>query len=396
MLRPQFKRPGLKVLHVIPSLCGGGAERFAAQLVEQQREIKLDARVCIFQRGAVEGTWCRNVPPPLELSYRPRTGLLGRPATITLTKQLSAILTAERPDILHTHLWPACKIASRATRRIPVRHIWHVHDTPAWLTRSSMLAFLQRTQLRLMVQRHRPLLLACSDDTRGKVIRGLQLPQRTVTTIRNGVDTNQFYPAPAPFSQRPGPAKLIMAAAFRPAKGHLCLVEAVELLAKRGIHFELTLAGNSNSETGEMIKREVVRRGLAHFVHFAGQVTDVASMLRENDVFALPSESEGLPLSLLEAMACGLAIVATRVGGIPEIVEDGKTGLLVEPRRPTELAEQLQALIASREVRRRLGAAGVRLVARHFSFTECAQRIVEAYREDERMGDRNWRMKNAR
>jgi glycosyltransferase involved in cell wall biosynthesis len=170
-----------------------------------------------------------------------------------------------------------------------------------------------------------------------------------------------------------------MTAAFRPSKGHRCLVEATRLLARRGIHFELTFAGDLNSDTGELIKHEVIRRGLADFVHFPGQVTDMASLLREHDVFVLPSESEGLPLSLLEAMACGLAVVATRVGGIPEIVLDGKTGLLVEPAKPSELAHRLQALIASSELRHSLGAAGATLVGQHFSFTQCAERIVEAY-----------------
>ena len=369
----------MKVLHVIPTLCGGGAERFAAQLVEHQRRLGLDARACIFQRGAIEATWCPGGPAPIELSYTPKSGVLGRVATINLARQLREVLRGERPDVLHTHLWPSCKIASRATRSIPVQHVWHVHDSPAWLTGSSVPALLQRAQLRLMIERHKPLLVACSEATRSRAIRGLHLSDETIVTIRNGVDPNQFYPAPAPSGKRSGPVKLIMTAAFRPAKGHLCLVEAVELLSKRGIAFEVTFAGASNSETGELIEREVNRRGLTRFVHFAGQVTDMASLLREHDVFVLPSEAEGLPLSLLEAMACGLAVVATHVGGIPEVVEDGKTGLLVEPGRHLEIAERLQALMASPELRHKLGAAGVRTVAQHFSFAECVKRIVEAY-----------------
>lgn len=291
--------------------------------------------------------------------------------------------------MLHTHLWPACKIVSRATRRVAVRHVWHVHDTPPWLTGASLAALLQRAQLRLMVERHKPLLLACSESARGEVLRGLRLDEERVVTIRNGVDTVQFYPASNQSIYRTGPVKLIMAAAFRPAKGHLRLLEAVELLAKQGTHFELTLAGDANSETGDLIRHEVVRRGLNEMVHFAGQVTDMASLLREHEVFVLPSESEGLPLSLLEAMSCGLAVVATRVGGTPEVVEDGQSGLLVEPGSSLELAECLQKVIASTELRRNLGEAGARRVARDFSFQECARRIMEAYVADGRkeMGD---------
>ena len=173
--------------------------------------------------------------------------------------------------------------------------------------------------------------------------------------------------------------KLIMAAAFRPAKGHQHLLEAVERLARQGIHFELTLAGDPNSGTGDLMRREVIRRGLTEVVRFAGQVADMAALLREHEVFVLPSESEGLPLCILEAMACGLAVVATRVGGIPEIVEEGKNGLLVDPGEPAQLTESLQKLIGSEELRRELGEAGAQRVARHFSFRECVERIVEGY-----------------
>jgi glycosyltransferase involved in cell wall biosynthesis len=304
---------------------------------------------------------------------------MGRFATITLARQLGEAVKREKPDILHTHLWPACKIAARATRTLPIQHVWHVHDTPAWLTSKSVPALLQRAQLRLMVARHKPLLLACSESARRDVLRGLRIYAARVATIRNGVDTNQFYPRSEHSIYRSGPVKLIMAAAFRPAKGHLHLLEAVERLARQGIHFELTLAGDANSGTGDLVRREVIRRGLTEVVRFAGQVADMAALLRKHEVFVLPSESEGLPLCILEAMACGLAVVATRVGGVPEIVEEGKNGLLFDPGRPAQLAECLQKLIGSGELRGRLGEAGARRVARSFSFKECAVRIVEAY-----------------
>lgn len=380
----------MKVLHVIPTLQGGGAERFTAQLVDYQRQLGVDARACIFQRGAVEPAWCRCAPTPIELCYTPRPGVRGRLATIPLAEQLREVIEHEKPDIVHTHLWPACKIAARATKRVRVRHVWHVHDTPAWVTGSSVAGMLQRTQLRLMVARYKPLLLACSESARRDVVRGLRIHDGRVATIRNGVDMNQFYPMANYSIDRSGPVKMIMAAAFRPAKGHLHLVEAVELLIKQGVRFELTLAGDANSQTGDLIKCEVIRRGLTDVVQFAGQVANMVSLLREHEIFVLPSESEGLPLSMLEAMCCGLAVVATRVGGIPEVLEHGKTGLLVDPGKNAELAECLQMLITSSELRHTLGGAGAQRVARDFSFKECALRIVEAYDRRWEIGDWKW------
>jgi glycosyltransferase involved in cell wall biosynthesis len=106
------------------------------------------------------------------------------------------------------------------------------------------------------------------------------------------------------------------------------------------------------------LEQEIRRLGLTSQVQLAGERRDVPKLLARADFFVLSSASEGLPVSVLEAMAAGLPVVAARVGGVPEVVLDGRTGVLFRPRDPEELAAALERLVAQPALRRRLGSAG--------------------------------------
>jgi glycosyltransferase involved in cell wall biosynthesis len=116
-------------------------------------------------------------------------------------------------------------------------------------------------------------------------------------------------------------------------------------------------------------------------VVFAGQRPDAAELMGEVDVVALPSSIEGLPLVLLEAMARRRAIIATPVGGTPELVVDGETGLLVPPRDPRALADAIRRLLSDPGIREHMGAAGQRRVADHFTADAMSQRVLRLYDE---------------
>jgi len=116
------------------------------------------------------------------------------------------------------------------------------------------------------------------------------------------------------------------------------------------------------------------------FLVLAGGRDDVAAVLARADVFVLSSTSEGLPLSILEAMAAGLPVVASSVGGVPEAVEDGATGLLVPPRDPVRLAAALERLLVDPALRRRLGSNGRERVREHFGLEAFQQAHVAVYR----------------
>lgn len=158
-----------------------------------------------------------------------------------------------------------------------------------------------------------------------------------------------------------------------PVKGHLVLLQALRSLT--GCH--LVIAGRGEEEAA--LRTEAAAHGLAPFVHLLGYRADVADLLAAADVFALPSLSEGVPLALLEAMFAGKAIVASAVGGIPEVVTSEREALLVAPGDPAALATALSRLLANRGLRCRLGEAALQRAQHAFSVDTMADRYLRVY-----------------
>jgi glycosyltransferase involved in cell wall biosynthesis len=129
------------------------------------------------------------------------------------------------------------------------------------------------------------------------------------------------------------------------------------------------------------LERDAEQLGVRDRVVFAGRREDASALLGELDVVALPSWTEGLPLVVLEAMARRRPVVATPVGGTPEVVVDGETGLLVPPRDPDALAGALRRLLADAELRQRMGEAGYERVRERFSADAMTRRVLEIYDE---------------
>jgi glycosyltransferase involved in cell wall biosynthesis len=115
--------------------------------------------------------------------------------------------------------------------------------------------------------------------------------------------------------------------------------------------------------------------GIQKQVQLLGARSEIPELLNTLDIFVLPSLSEGLPMSILEAMACGLPVVATRVGGIPEVVLDGQTGILVSSQDVPQFASALETLVQQKSIRENLGSQGRQRVVEHFS----RQRMVQEY-----------------
>jgi glycosyltransferase involved in cell wall biosynthesis len=164
-----------------------------------------------------------------------------------------------------------------------------------------------------------------------------------------------------------------------PKKGHEHLLRALALVRERGIACSLVLAGDgAERERLEHLRDEL---GLAGQVQFLGAVSNVADVLAAVDVFVLPSVIEGLPLALLEAMLAGKAVIATSVGGVPEVVRAGVNGLLVPPASPRELADAVAALSESPEQRALLGAAARDTIERGFTESVYLESLTAVYLE---------------
>jgi glycosyltransferase involved in cell wall biosynthesis len=171
---------------------------------------------------------------------------------------------------------------------------------------------------------------------------------------------------------------IVSVANFKPFKGHEHLLRAAALVRHRipGVRFVLAGVGPKEPE----IKRLAADLDLDGSVVFAGFRPDAPRLTASADVFVLPSEHEGLPIALLEAMALGRAVVATNVGGIPEVVRDGADAVLVGPRDPEALASAIVTLLTDPALRDRLGSAA-RARAADFDIRNAVRRMEEVYEE---------------
>jgi glycosyltransferase involved in cell wall biosynthesis len=200
-----------------------------------------------------------------------------------------------------------------------------------------------------------------------------------VKLIYNGVDI-------AAFDQGPphNPPRIVFAGVLTPRKGVVDLLQASRLLRDRGVHHELLLAGGTPEE-GARVEAEVRREAgtTAPAARFLGPQPheDMPGLYRRADVFCLPSWWEAMPLTVLEAMAAGLPVVATPVGDIARMVEDGVTGRLVAPHRPEALADALEPLLRDVDLRRAMGRAARRSVSDHFDLGSTAAALDTLYRE---------------
>jgi len=166
-----------------------------------------------------------------------------------------------------------------------------------------------------------------------------------------------------------------------PRKGIDTLVEALPRLTEDSRSFRLLAIGKERMGFAPTVRRLAERLGVADRITWLGEREDVAEILTALDILALPSREEQTPMAVLEAMAAGLPVVATRVGGLPECVEDGETGRLVPAGNPIELAAALRPLIDESELRARWGAAGRRRVEQHFSPNSQVAKIETLYQQ---------------
>ena len=134
-------------------------------------------------------------------------------------------------------------------------------------------------------------------------------------------------------------------------------------------------------ETEAAVRAEVSRLGLDQNFVFAGFRNDIPRLLRASDLFLLASDYEGLPVSLLEAMGAGLPSVSTRVGGVPEVVDEGVEGLMVSPEDRSQMAEAVLRLLAEADTRRDMGRAGLDRVNRQFSVQRMVDETEDLYRD---------------
>ena len=200
-----------------------------------------------------------------------------------------------------------------------------------------------------------------------------------------GADTALFRPAPAPHGN--GALSIVCVGSFIEVKGHRHLIEACRLLRERGTDIRCHLVGGGPGRAG--IEAQAAKAGLNGRVVMHGPLPrlDVARLMGEGDVVVQPSvptrrgSREGIPVSLMEGMACGLPAVGSRLSGIPELIDDGRNGLLVPPGDPVALANALDRIAREPGLKARLGRAARETVLDSFDQSRNATRLLQFFQE---------------
>ena len=345
----------------------GGAQAYVAALaaaLTREYDVVVAAHGEGFLSDAARGVGARYVP--LRHLRRQLDPLHDALALVELLR----LFRRERPLVVHVNSSKAGVLGRLAAvaARVPVR-FFTVHGW-AFKAHSGRAATAYRWIDRLMS----PLTtttICVADGERDAGLRARTCRADRTVVIRNGV------PLGTPAHGTGEPVTILSVGRLRAPKDFVTLVRAMAVLEPGSAC--LRIAGDGPDRAA--VASEVARLGLGGMVELLGTRSDVLELLAGADVFVLSSDSEGLPLSVLEAMAAGLPVVASAVGGVPEAVRGGETGTLVPPRDSAALAQALVRLVADPALRSSLGEAGRRRVEREFSLERFEREHLELYRK---------------
>lgn len=213
----------------------------------------------------------------------------------------------------------------------------------------------------------------------------LRLPKERLSLVDNAIIADDYDPSPSTSAERQTLGfcgdEILLGAVGRlvEEKGFINLIQAVSELVKQGYNIGLIIAGDG--ELRGALQQSIDSLGLTQRVRLAGFLEDPRELYRAVNIYVLSSISEGLPNVVLEAMASGRAVVATRINGVPRLIEDGINGLIVEPNSVDALRQGITRLLENQSLRDEIGLAGRLTVERQFSFSHRMRQVVRIYEQ---------------
>lgn len=370
---PTSARSSLRVLALIDSLDRGGAELLLADFAVGGAQAGIELEVAYLQAGGGDSAAARLRSRGLEPVLVPIRGLLQRSARRAVRHHVAAVA----PQIVHTHLQYADVLGGLAAHRLGIPAISTIHVTePASGPRERLKERLAAGVRRRCATR----VIAVSDATRRAYLARSSEPPDRLVTVRNGSAARARPGAGRAARGRlglgPDQPVVAMVSVLRPGKGHALAIQAAQALRPHFPELRLLIVGDGPSRS----EVERLAAPLREAAVLTGHRTDVMELLDAADVLVHPSRFDAFPTVLLEAMAAGVPVVATAVGGIPEILADGHGGRLVEPSLGAEgIADALARLLRDPALRARLGRAGRERFDREFTAASWAQRTRAVY-----------------
>lgn len=364
---------------------GGGVEVVVETLATHLVEYGVD--VTIMVPKAADGTTPSlssiNAINLYEIPSVDLTEALGLQCQISPTAllKLRTIIRRHDPDIIHVHnrffftsfmiaIW---KLFQRD--KVPVVTTFHLGPIDDIDGAAGYIARLYERLIGRLLLRTSDAVIAVSDAV---AAHARSLDASTVPrVVPNGVDPQEFTPARTGSDDRG--KRILFVGRLIQNKGPHVLIEALpEVLSA---HPDITVEIVGTGPMADELQARTAELDLDHVVHFRGYVNSVAARMRDADIFCRPSFSEGMPLTLLEAMASGLPAVVTPVAGVPEVVTDGETGILIEQDNPQELARALMNLLDEPSLAATIGEQAREHVLENYGWEQRTEQILDVYHE---------------
>jgi len=362
----------VRVLQLISSGGYYGAENMLLNLAQSQKSIGCDPCLLLFY----------NVHQPnVALYERARSRGIsvrmlrceGR-ADLRAIREIREYIRTEQVDLIHTHGYKADLYGYLAARREAKPIVATCHN---WVGGTAALGIYNR--LDRMALRKFNGVAAVSNAVAGQ-LRDARIADNKIHTIANGIDIDKYCGAePAWFGSSPGAKEKTIGIVARLdlQKGFEYLLQAIAGLTSTHPDLRLVIVGEGPDQGA--IQSMADRLNLTPRIVFAGQRADMANVYAGFDVFVLPSLNEGLPMTVLEAMAASRPVIASKIGAIPTVVRDGETGLLVDPKNVVGLRAALDRLLSDPALSSRLAVQGHAWVRRHFTSDAMAENYLRMY-----------------
>lgn len=288
---------------------------------------------------------------------------------LSIVFKMRKIMKKFRPDIVHTHRY-VLPYAFLASARLNVKRVHTVHNVA-----EKEVPQKQLPMQKVLFKKFGVIPVAITPLTQKSIEDYYGLNQSEVTLVYNGIDLTQCIAKKN--TQIDSQIKILHVGRFAPQKNHEMMVEAFADVVKDYPKCELDLVGDG--DLVDSVKQKVTELGIEEKVHFVGLLDKVYEKMSESDIFILPSNYEGMPITLIEAMATGLPIVATAVGGVPDMIEDGKSGLLVGVTKD-KIAKGIVSLIEDAMLRETV-SQGAKQRSVQFSMENMTRAYISVYQQ---------------
>ncbi len=352
----------MKIVQVIPYFGMGGAETMCESLVYELK--KLGHEVIVVSLYSKETVITRRLKEAaVDIRFLDKKSGFD----FSMYKKLKALFKQEKPDVIHTHLY-VTKYVFPVAVKLKIRVVHTLHSVAEHEAGRASRLFNKHYYKKL-----KAIPVALSESVRETIVKEYKIPEAKIPVILNGVDLGKCLPKTD--YRVDGKLKIIHVGSFLPVKNHKGLINAFELFHRKCLNSELYLIGDGIER--EEIQRLVGQINLGDCVFFKGIQPNVFTLLHDADVFTLVSLKEGIPMSVAEAMGTGLPIVATAVGGVPDMLDENSAQLVAVDE--SEIAEAFGKYFSDYKLRKKHGENALK-IAERFSAKAMAENYCEIYR----------------